>query len=280
MQLKILAFIFLILSNFSITSCKYTKIRNTIQNQNLKSSKSISSVKTSEKEKQLGLLNEKYEYNFAQAYSLFKDVALKLFVVTKQGMLETCLELLNNNMTYQDALLKSLWTKMGEIWDDQQMKNSDERSGKISPLTTYTKLSNWKKILAGEFKNMIKYVNFEETLKNQCLSIYSDTPRNEFDLLAILSDSKYFGARYNIGKNDAFIDSMFSVHRDKLLPGSFEQLNKVSANFMKINSDQIQKILDGRSFIPSTPGRKISPYASDDNIPKFAPPKVKINLLF
>jgi hypothetical protein len=281
MQLKILiTLVFLIITLHSNAYSKNMKNKY-ISQLNAKTEKKITSLsksntnkkseanKNTENSEQI-LYNEKLNFNYAQTFALFKQISKNLFIEKQPGMLDHCIDLVSNHLTYQEPVFKSFWQKMGDIYEEQQIKSRME-SNPTSPnhqIGSLNKLNDWKNTLLGEYQNIIKYVDFEQSLKSECAKLFSDTSRNVFDLLFVLSETRFFGGRnILVNKNDQFIDSMFSVHRNRLPENSFKKLNEVSADYMQFNNDQLRSIMGKRSYVPrSGSGKKLSPYASDIKI--------------
>ena len=279
MQLKILITLtILILTFHSNTFCKNIKSKyrselkaltektiTKLSTSNIKSEANSISVKTDQV-----FFGEKFNFNLAQAVALFKQTAKNLFLEKEIGMIDHCLDMITNNLGYQDQVLKSFWDKMSEIYEEQQAKSRLESNPlPASPQSaSYSKLNNWKDTLINEFKHIIKYVNFEQRLKDVCSKLFSDTPRNFFDLLSVLSDQRFFGGKYLItNKNHQFMDSMYSTHRNSLPDNAFKNLNEVSAEYMQFNNDQLRDIMDKRSYVPPVgDAKKPSPYASKIDI--------------
>lgn len=284
MQLKILlSLILLILTFFSYANSKSTKLKYTL-NSNVSSltKKSLNKIGVLNTKLNTNsnlnnnikidpaFFNEKFEYNFSQSYNLMKKLANQLFIEKEKGLLDMCIDIISKYNNYLDPLLKSFWIKMNEIYDEYQKKNQMDSVSNVTPTANsgnnFDKLINWKKIIIDEFQNIMKYVNFEETRKNSCSKIFSDTPRNLFDLLFVLQDTNFFGGRYYTGKNDQFIDSMLSVHRDRLPADTFNKINQVSSNLLNINNDQLRNIMAAKSYSPPIKEKKISPYGGNENI--------------
>lgn len=290
MQLKILiTFLILILTYHSNAHCKNMKNKYT-SNLNAKTEKKITNLAkdksniastilitsnakseaNSETEKtEQAIFSENFNYNYAQAIALFKQTAKNLFLEKQTGFIDHCLDMISGNLNYQDAVLKSFWEKMYSIYEENQLKSRSESNPIVSSSqsSSYPKLLDWKNTLITEFQNVIKYVNFEQRLKSDCSKQFSDTPRNLFDLLFVLSDQKFFGGRFLVtNKNHQFMDSMFSVHRNMLPDNAFKKLNEVSAGYMDFNNDQLRGIMSKRSYVqPADNGNKQSPYASNNN---------------
>lgn len=269
-----LAFLLLTLNSIAYSKnmkSKYTS--NLLASKNrLEKSTADSHIKTDSTNKNLekstqNFYNEKFNYNFNQAYALFKQVAKNLFTEKQAGMLDNCIDLVSGHLTNQEAVFKSFWLKMSDIYEENQLKSRLQSTPTALQNQSFNKLNDWKKILISEFQNIINNVVFEQRLKNECAKIFSDSTRNVFDLLFLLGDPKFFGGRFMIvDKNHQFIDSMFSVHRNQLADNAFEKLNAVSSNYMQFNNDQLRSIMAKRSYIPpSGNGKKLSPYASDVN---------------
>jgi len=233
----------------------------------LETSTSNTNKKSEEKTEQ-AFFSENFNYNFAQATALFKQIANSLFVEKEGGFIEHCLDMISNNLTYQEVVYKSFWDQMSGIYQENQLKSRMETSPLAAgtrKASSLSKLLDWKKTLIAEFQNIINYTSFEPRLKSECSKQFSDTQRNLFDLLLVLSDQKYFGARFLLtNKNHQFMDSMFSVHRNDLPANSFKKLNEISAGYMEFNNDQLRNIAIHKSYVSQGNGKKQSPYSSDN----------------
>lgn len=212
--------------------------------------------------------NEGFAYNYAQGLSLFRDMSRKLFEGDR-GHIDHCIDIASATSLNQYYLFRKLWDSMAEINNEYKLqkyyKQSSEsgdatnRASFLKKINSFTKLNQWSNIVISEYQFIFNNVEANSNLKKECIKIFSRPISSMNDFLTILNDRRFFGGQFYRMKNEGFIDSMYSVHRENLSDDSFKKLNDVSNQLLLFNSDSFNSVLNNS---PMTK-KKISAYSDD-----------------
>lgn len=245
MQLKfIISFICLILSSNAIKSLKNLKNKE----------KTVTYLKNKQDSSQ-------YTYNIIPATKLFKELALSVFD-GKQMEIRRCVDEIENNSDLGSTPFRELWEKSAsitkEFFSKQQME-ANAKGGSVAPdrIASLKAFSNWDELLIEEFKTLARAIQ-NKIVKDQCADLFSKVRGNVYDLLNILQKSDYMGLKFNDVKGGEFIDSQYSIYRDKIQAGAFKRLNDKSDELMSAYNRDMKVIQGSKRGIPKAP----SPYDS------------------
>jgi hypothetical protein len=245
MQLKILiSIICLILSSHSYTTLKNEK------------KTSLRSVTYSKQGPALGASSQ-FTWTLMPAMKLFKEIALTVFDAKDPNEIRRCVENVENNSDLGQTPYKELWDKCVQINKEYFSKVQMEQAAKggvVAPdrLAALKSFSNWDDVLIGEFKALIGGSR-NDGIKTDCLPVFTKTRGTVMDFMAILQKPDFMGGKVVGGKDDHFIDSQYSIYRQKIAPGAFKRLNDASDKLMGAYRGDI-KALPAARGIPKAPG--------------------------
>lgn len=243
MQLKILiSIICLILSSHSYS---------TLNNEKKTSLRSVT-------KKQILGSSSQFTWTLMPAMKLFKEIALTTFEAKDPNEIRRCVENIENNSDLGATPYKELWDKCVQINKEYFSKvqmESAAKGGVVAPdrLAALKSFSNWDDILTAEFKALIGGSR-NEFIKADCTPVFDKTRGTVMDFMAILQKPDFMGGKVVGGKDDQFIDSQYSIYRQKIAPGAFKRLNDASDKLMGAYRGEIKGLPPARRGIPKAPG--------------------------
>ena len=252
MQLKFLiGIICLILSSHSFSCTKLLKSKDQT------SLRSVTLKKTEEK-KQVENSASQFSWTLIPATKLFKEISFSVFDTKNPMDVRRCLEDIEYNGELGQTPFRELWEKCvsinKEFFSKQQME-ADAKGGAVAPdrLASLKSFSNWSDLLIEEYKALIGGSK-NAFLKADCTGTFSKTRGNVYDLINILQKPEYMGMKFITNKNDAFIDSQYSIYRQTIQAGAFKRLNEKSDVLMAANNAALKVIAGAKRGIPKAPG--------------------------
>ena len=253
MQLKIfISIICLILSSHSFTSTKLLKSKD------LSSLRSVTSLKKTEEKKQIDGSSSQFSWTLVQATKLFKELSLTVIDAKNPMEVRRCTEDIEMNSDLGQTPFRELWDKCvsinKEFFSKQQME-ADAKGGAVAAdrLASLKSFSNWSEIVVGEFKALVGGSK-NQFLKADCEVTFAKTRGNVYDLISILQKPEFMGMKFMTNKNDAFIDSQYSIYRQTIQAGAFKRLNDKSDVLMSAYNKDIKAVQGAKRGIPKAPG--------------------------
>jgi len=178
--------------------------------------------------------NIKNKYNKYLAIKLILD--LGKFIIRNHTNHENiilyakCIGSIKNNLTIFEPHLKNLWNELYKLHKNEE---AEELKNKYVFINIFNKLN----------EKTIK-LNYPYKSQKKCRAVLNLNPKIlRKSITSVLTREEYFGALASM-KQQPFIDSMFSVHRNLLPSNAFEVLNRSSKGLasFKINSQGLTDI--------------------------------------
>lgn len=220
--------------------------------------RSVTLKKTEEKKQDIINSSSQFSWTLIPATKLFKEISFSVFDTKNPMDVRRCIEDIEYNGELGQTPFRELWDKCvsinKEFFSKQQME-AEAKGGAVAPdrLASLKAFSNWSDLVIDEFKALIGGSK-NQFLKADCQTTFSKTRGNVYDLVNILQKPEYMGMKFSTNKNDAFIDSQYSIYRQTIQAGAFKRLNDKSDVLMTANNDALKAIASGKRGIPKAPG--------------------------